>query len=164
MATNDGTLDLFLDILSQGSDYKNLNKLMSQVFCANVGSPPTAPWVGIANYGPQFVGVDAIRTLFSQIFFVTFPDVQFQPISNTYRLYSSQGPDTIAIQAMLSGTQVGFWFQHPSLGFSPPISGITPSGKKMNVAACAVFTFNNGHRVSQLSIYFDRYLMSQQLA
>ena len=52
---------------------------MSQVFCANVGSPPTAPWVGIANYGPEFVGVDAIRTLFSQIFFVTFPDVQFQP-------------------------------------------------------------------------------------
>jgi len=158
----DATLDAFFEILDPlGGQYQNLNNLMNNVFCPNTGM---LPWVGISRYGPQFEGAPAVRQLFRQLF-VTFPNAALTEV--TPRFYCPGGgstpPTGIAVQTTLSGTQKALWFQTPP-AFSPPLSNITPDGlHSMHVDACAVVFFDGNDKITQLSLYFDRYLLSQQL-
>ena len=161
--TADATLDAFFDILDPSdAQYKHLNDLMNNVFCPNTG---TLPWVGISKYGPQFQGAPAVRQLFQQLF-VTFPDGSLAEVAPRfyYPLGAAAAAVTgIAVQTTLSGTHKALWFQTPP-AYSPPLSNITPDGlHSMSVDACAVVFFDGNHKITQLSLYFDRYSLSQQL-
>ena len=157
----DTTLDTFFNILDpSNADYKKLNDLMDNVFCPNTG---TLPWVGISKYGPQFQGGPAVRALFQQLF-NTFPNACLAEVAPRFYCPGDGTPPTgIAVQTTLSGTQKAFWFQ-TAPAYSAPLSNITPDGKhSMSVDACAVVFFDVNDKITQLSLYFDRYSLSQQL-
>jgi hypothetical protein len=126
--------------------------------------------VGITSYGPQFIGYSEVQKLFRQLFFA-FPDLTFNEQQGNTRL-RSQDSMMIGTQVNLAGTHEGVWFAKGTPYFSPPLSTITPDATRMmNLDACAVFTFKTAidvdvtvYYIYQLAIYFDRYLMSQQLA
>src|SRR5271166_4425149 len=107
---NDTTLDSFLKILNDPTDpnYQDAQFLVTTYFCPdNPAGNPSVPSVGLANYGPFFVGQNDVTALFAQIF-TSFPDLEFQTVAA--RLYSPSG-DQIAIQAKMTGTQKQPWFQ-----------------------------------------------------
>ena len=133
---------------------------MNNVFCPNTG---TLPWVGISKYGPQFQGAPAVRQLFRQLF-VSVSGRSWRKLPKILLPSGAVPPPTgIAVQTTLSGTQKALWFQTPP-AFSPPLSNITPDGlHSMHVDACAVVFFDANDKITQLSLYFDRYLLSQQL-
>jgi hypothetical protein len=177
-AQNDNTLGLFFNVINgAGAHHQNLDYLMQNVFSPNggaTGAHPlgTIPAVGITDHGPQFYGAGEVRLLF-QTFFTAFPDAQILPQLSpgvpSKRLYS-QDQTMIGIQTILAGTQKDLWFQHRStaLGlpdhYSPPLSDIEPDGShKMQLPAAAAFNFDANSKISQLSLYFDRYLMNSQL-
>jgi hypothetical protein len=165
---NDPTLDDFFNVLNNVSDtnYHSSTYLTTSVFCAEVGSPPTLPAVGITDHGPNFQGTADVKLLFDQLF-TSFPDVALAPLSGAPRLYSTDG-FTIGIQTTLTGTQKDKWFKHATGGqkdhYSPPLSDIKPDKiHVMVIPACAVFNFDNSNLITRLWLYLDRYRMQQQL-
>jgi hypothetical protein len=137
-------------------------------------NPNTTPRVGITSYGPQFVGFTAVQRLFRQLF-ITFSRVTLteqgpidlaNPTANW--LFNAAGSPIpqIGIQMNLSGVQVAAWFAAGTPYYSPPLSTIVPdSTRAMDLDVSVIFSFDaaNYNKISQVSLYFDRYLMSQQL-
>jgi hypothetical protein len=178
-AQNDATLNNFLTVLndSNSQHYQDLDYLMQQVFCPSGNPTPTyptgsVPACGITDHGPQFIGEAAVRKLFQTIF-TAFPDFrstpEVAPGVPSKRMYSHDHT-MITIQTTITGTQHGLWFQdkvgpsgHPG-HYSPPISDIQPDGThKMDLPVANVMTFDASGKIVQLSMYFDRYRMKNQL-
>jgi len=153
---NETTLNNFISAMHQQPRIPNgLNSVM-----ATFARKAT---VGITNYGPQFAGFAEIQKLFRQLFFA-FPDLHFAEQPSNERLFSTD-KTMIATQVILAGSHQGVWFAKGTPYYSPPLSNIVPDASRMmNLDACAVFTFDDAHKIIQLAIYFDRYLMAQQLA
>jgi hypothetical protein len=127
-------------------------------------NPTVNPMVGITSYGPQFIGYSAVQRLFRQLI-ATFNPLQLTPQGpNTQWLFNSDS-SVIGVQVTLTGLHVGSWFAANTPYFSPPLSNIVPDKtRSLDLDACAVFYFDNAtHLIKQISIYFDRYLMQQQL-
>jgi hypothetical protein len=163
--TSDSTLNDFFEVMNGPSHLHDVNYLLSSVFCQQ-NSAKTLPSVGITSDGPQFRGGDAVLELFSRLF-STFDDFRLKPSPNAPRLYSST-PSMIAIQTRLTGKHVKLWFPSGHDFYSPPISDIDPDGQhsteELPAAAFFAFgTFNNNILITNLSIYFDRYKMWQDL-
>ncbi len=151
--------------------HKKLPELMTTF--STVNNPASYPRVGITSYGPQFIGNTAVQRLFRQLF------NSFDPIALTPQGPSDpQNPGSnwlfnnpalpipeIGIQMNFSGVQIGSWFAAGTPYYSPPLSDIVPdSTRTMDLDACVIFYFDsNNDKISQTAIYFDRYLMSQQL-
>ena len=165
---NDHTLDAFFDFCNNDSsaNYHSTAYLMDNIF----GSEN--PVVGITEHGPQFVGVRDVKRLFDELInsfsrLVLLPQLSAignVPVLSSRRLYS-QDHSTIGVQTILAGTHVRKWFPDPKDShYSPPLSTIDPDGAhKMEIPACAVFTFDGDHKISRLQIYLDRYKLGQQL-
>jgi hypothetical protein len=125
----------------------------------------TTPKVGITNYGPQYNDFGQVKMLWRQIFFA-FTDFSFEEQQFNVRLSNPAAPPPmISTQVSITGQHTGAWFAKGTKWYSPPLSDIIPdSSRMMNLDACAVFTFTPaGTHIKQLSLYFDRYLMSQHL-
>lgn len=145
----------------------NLQALMS--FFDTTQNLAVYPQVGITSYGPQFIGYNAVQRLFRQLYssfqrIVLLPQGIIDPTGAAW-LYNSNSSQ-IGIQMSLSGLQVGSWFAAGTPYYSPPLSGILPdSTRSMDLDASVIFTMNNNNSlIVQIAMYFDRYLMSQQLA
>ncbi len=160
MADNSETLNGFLEALND----HDVDKLMS-LFCdddQNLG----VPFVGIALRGPQFKFKSSIRKLFAQLLSISFQDMAWTPAAP---LRLTDG-NTIAVEIDVTAKHVREWFTDSFK--SPPLSHIDQATiddlgankRKMDIPACAVFTFGDDHRVQQLAIYMDRYKMMDQLA
>ena len=163
------TILAFLDYLNIQRD---LTKLMGTFSTLN--NPAAYPRVGITSYGPQFIGYTAVQRLFRQLF------NSFDPIALTPQgpsdpqnpgsnwLFNSPNAPVpeIGIQMNFSGVQIGSWFAAGTPYYSPPLSNILPnSTRAMDLDASVIFYFDkNSNNITQCAIYFDRYLMSQQLA
>jgi len=149
---------------------------MPSVFSPDAGTqPPTTPWVGIANgagsLGPQFNGVTAVTALFNQLI-ATFPNLNYVPAPNTPHCYSTNdgntiNGNTITVQTVLyTGTLQQKWFPRGHKAYSLPLSEIDPDplgAAQSTLPACAVFTFDANHLISQLGIYLDRWQMAADL-
>jgi hypothetical protein len=178
-AQNDATLDNFFTVLNDDTspNYRNLDYLMQRVFSPNGNPNPPYPWgpipaCGITDHGPQFIGEAAVRKLF-QTLFTAFPDFRSTP-EVAFKLPSkrmySKDQTMITIQTTITGTQHGLWFQD-KVGtgklpgyYSPPISDIQPDGThQMDLPVANVMTFDDKGKIVQLSMYFDRYRMKNQL-
>jgi hypothetical protein len=168
-AGTNGTLDTFFSVFNPNSGagtYKNVDILINGVFCVDdFTQTPQIPWVGIAQHGPQFPNSGAIRTLFTRLV-QTFPDIWWgesttapPQVTAVPRLYSNDGygTRTVGVQTTLFGHHNAPWFQEE--GFSLPLSAIPVNNRPTNIPAFAVFSFGADvpTRVSQLSIYMDRY-------
>jgi hypothetical protein len=158
--SNNETLDAVLSILNNTGDahYHIASYLVTTHFCANDNATaPTIPSVGLTTYGPSFFGQTDVTALFTEIF-NSFPDFAFNVVPPRYN--SAAG---IAIRGTISGTQKKSWFHMGNPHYSKPISDIYPAGnKKADVPACAIVSFD-AFEITNLMIYFDRYIMNQQL-
>jgi hypothetical protein len=168
-------LDLFFSVMnptmpdgSASANYGNINFLMQNVFSQDA-TASTIPAVGITDYGPQFLGADDVKHLFDKLLHKTFKNTFFISPMSTYLIANNQS--MAAAQTLLGGTQTDVWYQHNDKTpphnkdhYSPPISTIQPDGThSTEVPAVAVFTFGANFFVNQLSMYFDRYKMNQDL-
>jgi hypothetical protein len=81
------------------------------------------------------------------------------PIVVSPRLYSVDGfaPPTIGVQSSLVGTHVDWFPKTNKKHYSPPLSDITPTGKRVTVPAASVFNFDSKNKITHLWIYLDRY-------
>jgi len=162
------TVLLFLYYLNK----KSLPDLMDTF--STKGNPAVYPKVGITSYGPQFVGYTAVQRLFRQLL-SSFDPIALTPQGPTdpnnpgsnwlYNADDAPVPQ-IGIQMNFSGVQIGSWFAEGTPNYSPPLSNIVPdSTRAMDLDASVIFYFDTGNdKIVQAAIYFDRYLMSQQLA
>jgi hypothetical protein len=185
MPSNDETLDIFFDIANgtdlRGTGVGTTHYHDSAYLIANVYSSdsPGYPCVGITDHGPQFIGSAAIQAVTDELFndfdvFVLLPQVSKvgkMPVVSSQRLYSKNDAKDkmISIQTVMHGTQIKQWFVDDKgvkkKGYSSPISPIQPDGYHvMEIPVSLVFTFDDKYKVRQLSMYFDRYKMQQQLS
>jgi hypothetical protein len=160
---NDTALTEFLAAVNAATSPATL---VETYFCPNgfdaYGNPiPTVGLTAYAPSSPSFTDQADIISLFQEIF-SAFQNFAFAQIVGSSRLYSSD-LSQIAIQAVMTGTQHGSWFPKGSGHYSQPISGIYPGGKNMTIPICAVFAFDAGSQITNLSLFFDRYRMQQQL-
>ena len=128
------------------------------------------PLVGVTSYGPQFRGYSDVQRLFRQLI------VSFQSLALTQQGNASPPQDdwlfdktktVVGIQMIFSGLHVAGWFAKATPHYSPPLSDIVPnSTHAMDLDASVIFytDASNNYLISRVSIYFDRYLLSQQLA
>jgi hypothetical protein len=185
----DSTLDTFFNVLAapaSGSAHDvavDTNTLLTQVFCHDNGLGPGTqglPCVAITEHGsrqgPGFFGGPEVSTLFTKLF-QSFPNVALTPVSDL-RLYSpytspKYSPITIGVQVDLTGSYQTGWFPKLTPGgkkshYSLPLSGLKPASappyKNVSIPAVAVFEFDAHHKVTQLSLYMDRYHFVPQVS
>ncbi len=161
--SNNDTLNAFFEIINDDTSTKHhdVRQLTSQVFSAE-NPRQKIPSVGVTDHGPQYVGTADVAELFQKLF-AAFPEMTLEPLRGAPHLYSND-KNTIAVQTTLKGRHHAEWFPPGHKFYSPPLSTIHPDKVHvMDIPACAVFTFDDKHRISRLSIYLDRYRMQQQL-
>ena len=150
---------------------------MQNAFSAdNVGAG--TPNVGISGHGPNFVGAADVAALFDKFFF-SFPDFRMTQgvltpqggTTLTARLYArdSDAPPTMGTRVTLLGTYSQPWFKKKKkvkdskTHYSKPLSDIPADGSMTTtLEGFGVFSFDGG-KISQLSVYLDRYKLSNDL-
>jgi hypothetical protein len=168
---NADTINNYLAVLTVGNaNYQNTTFLMQNVFCPEGGvGPNEVPSVAVTEHGigvgPAFYGVRKVRKLYNRLF-SAFPDVQMLALNAPPLLLASQDGNTIAVQTTLTGTHQDWWFAKADGDkfYSKPLSDIPPNAGVISIPACAVFTFNAQHLVTNLAIYMDRFHFTAQLA
>jgi hypothetical protein len=177
-AGNNAKVDSFFAVFSSGNDADTKVTSLLALFSDDDANPPTIPCVGITSYGPNFTGRTDIKLLFHRLF-STFDPLFFTPTTSdpdgaagvivvAPRLYSADGfaPPTISVQTSLVGTHVDWWFPKTNKShYSPPLSDVKPSGKRVTVPAAAVFNFDgtNNNKITHLWMYLDRYRFFDKL-
>jgi hypothetical protein len=186
MPSNDQTLDQFFAVFASGGSAANKVASLMALFCQDDNAAkPTIPAVGITHHGPNFVGVAQVAKLWKQ-FFDSFDPFTFAPARLTLPGYPNEQPaprlyskddypsadkpvHVIGVQTFLTGTFVKEWFQDHHA--SPPLSTICyPVGAahrgplQTTLPATAVFVFDAAAKITNLSIYLDRYRMMHELA
>jgi hypothetical protein len=169
---NNLTLTNFFGLFAAGTAM-TVTQRVTAVMALFSGNNPS---VGITDNGPTFTGTDDVEAFFTRLFTVFSPIVWLQqfsipgarPIVVSPRLYSNDqwATPTISVQTWMQGTHVDWWFPKPPAGkpshYSPPLSDIKPTGKITTIAASAVFALD-GHLISRLWIYLDRYKIGTDL-
>ena len=170
-ATNQ-TVDNFFGVVDStlGGNYGDVAYLVNSVFCPDDLPNPTRPSVGITDHGPNFIGKQEIRGLFTQLF-TSFPTLRIQQIPNSQgRFFSRDGQTTaIGIRATFSGEYQAPWFKKDKgkgdkkSHYSKPLSDIaihSASLMSTTIPMFLVFTFgdpSHTSQISQASMYLDRY-------
>jgi predicted ester cyclase len=89
-------------------------------------------------------GHDAIRSFYSDLF-VGFPDFWLDiPCRRVTH-------DAVYVEGFMGGTHLGPW------------AGIEPTGRKIRIPICAVFTFTEDDRIRSETAYYDRLAILEQL-
>ena len=97
------------------------------------------------NVGQQVLqGHDAIRGFYSDLF-RGFPDFWLDV------RHRHLAQDAVVLEGMLGGTHTGKWM------------GIKPTGKTVELAFCAIFTFAGDGRLKAEIVYYDRLSLLSQL-
>lgn len=89
-------------------------------------------------------GHEAIRGFYGDLF-SGFPDFWLDIRSRR------AADDAIVVEGLFGGTQEGAWM------------GIPPTGKKVSIPFCAVFTFTADDRIHSEIAYYDRLTLLEQL-
>ena len=84
-------------------------------------------------------------TGFYQAMFKGFPDLE---VEVTQRFVTDEA---IILEVILRGTHNGTW------------AGIPPSGRRMEVPACAVYTFDADEKIAEERAYFDVSVITKQI-
>ena len=89
-------------------------------------------------------GRDAIRSFYGDLF-VGFPDFWLE-IPDRHA-----AGNAIIVEGLFGGTHSGPWM------------GIAPTGRKVSIPICAVFTFTDDDRIKSEIAYYDRLTILEQL-
>ena len=156
MPSNQGTMDTFFQIVSDGT--QNVTGIQN-LFVSDTSSPPLYPNVGLTTGGPQFTLQHGVGILFTALY-ASFPSLKFSR-ANTVR--PTDG-NTISVEAVLiTGAHAEKWAPKGAPA-SPPISLIEPVGNGSTLPVCAVFLFDGGsHKIQNLALYFDRWQLTKDL-
>jgi steroid delta-isomerase-like uncharacterized protein len=96
------------------------------------------------SWGEHYEGRDGVRQFYEQLM-KALPDlvidVQHRHVTD----------DAIVLEVMIRGTQLGSW------------RGLPATGRRVDLALCAVYTFDGDDRLAGEKIYYDRGTVLRQL-
>jgi steroid delta-isomerase-like uncharacterized protein len=95
-------------------------------------------------WNEHFEGRDGVRTFYTELM-KALPDLQ---IEIKQRHVSD---DTIVLEVMIRGTQLGAW------------RGLPATGRRVELPLCGVYTFDANDRLAGEKIYYDRGTVLRQL-
>ena len=92
----------------------------------------------------HFDGRDGVRTFYAQLM-KALPDLKIEIL----RRHVSD--DAIVLEVMIHGTHLGAW------------RGLPPTGRRVELPLCGVYTFDANNRLAGEKIYYDRGTVLRQL-
>jgi steroid delta-isomerase-like uncharacterized protein len=95
-------------------------------------------------WGEHYKGVDGVRLFYEQLM-KALPDLEIE----VQRRHVTD--DSVLLEVMIRGTQLGEW------------RGLPATGRRVEVALCAVYTFESNNRLAGEKIYYDRGTVLRQL-
>jgi steroid delta-isomerase-like uncharacterized protein len=95
-------------------------------------------------WGERHHGRDAVRKFYRDLM-TALPDLQILVVDRHVT------DDAILVEVMIHGTQLGSW------------RGLPPTGRRVEVPLCGVYTFDNEGRLAGEKIYYDRATVLRQL-
>ena len=94
--------------------------------------------------GEHYEGLKGVHTFYSQLMHA-IPDLQIIVL----RRHVTN--DTIVLEVTIRGTYLGQW------------RGLPPTGRKVNIPLCGIYTFDSFDRLQGERIYYDRATVLRQL-
>jgi steroid delta-isomerase-like uncharacterized protein len=95
-------------------------------------------------WGEHHDGRDSVRAFYAGLM-AAAPDLQIT-IHATY-----ESPQAVILQVTTSGTHQGWW------------RGLPPTGNRLNIPICAIYTFDANNRLAGEQIFYDRATVLRQL-
>lgn len=97
-----------------------------------------APW------DAHYEGLAGVKDFYSQLM-RALPDLSIDIVRRHV------AKETIVLEVMIRGTQLGMW------------RGLPATGRKVEIPLCGIYTFTNDDRLSGEKIYYDRATVLRQL-
>jgi steroid delta-isomerase-like uncharacterized protein len=95
-------------------------------------------------WGEHYNGRDGVRRFYEQLMHA-MPDLRI----DVQRRHVAD--DTILVEVIIRGTQLGSW------------RGLPPTGRRVEFPLCGVYTFDDDNRLAGEKIYYDRSTVLRQL-
>jgi steroid delta-isomerase-like uncharacterized protein len=95
-------------------------------------------------WGEHYTGGDGVRQFYEQLM-KAMPDLEIE----VQRRHVTD--DAIVLEVMIRGTQLGEW------------RGLPPTGRRVEIPLCGVYTFDSEDRLAGEKIYYDRATVLRQL-
>jgi steroid delta-isomerase-like uncharacterized protein len=95
-------------------------------------------------WGEHFEGTDGVRQFYTAIM-KALPDLQIV----VQRQHVTE--EVVIMEVIIRGTHLGEW------------RGLPPTGRRMEIPLCGVYTFDSDDRLAGEKIYYDRATVLQQL-
>ena len=111
---------------------------------AVMGTFSAAPYYDEEPWGEHHVGHEAVRRQYEQLFRAA-PDL----FIDIRRRHTTD--EAIILECEISGTHEGPW------------RGLPPTGRRISVPICAVYTFDDNDKLAGERIYYDRATVLNQL-
>ena len=92
----------------------------------------------------HYIGRDGVRAFYTQLM-SALPNLEIEVLKRHVT------DDSIILEVMIRGTQLGAW------------RGLPPTGRKVEIPLCGVYTFDNEDRLAGEKIYYDRATVLRQL-
>jgi steroid delta-isomerase-like uncharacterized protein len=104
----------------------------------------TSPRYDDEPWNAHYTGYDAVRAFYDESL-RALPDLRI----DVRRRYESD--EAVIIEEVIRGTHLGTW------------RGLPPTGRRVEIPLCAIFTFDGDDRLAGEKIYYDRAMVLQQL-
>jgi steroid delta-isomerase-like uncharacterized protein len=95
-------------------------------------------------WGEHYAGGDGVRQFYEQLM-KALPDLEIE----VQRRHVTD--DAIVLEVIIRGTQLGEW------------RGLPPTGRRVEIPLCGVYTFDSEDRLAGEKIYYDRATVLRQL-
>lgn len=95
-------------------------------------------------WGQHWEGLDQVRSFYSQLM-AALPDLTIEILRRHI------ADETIILEVIIRGTQLGGW------------RGLPATGRRVEIPLCGVYTFCHDDRLAGERIYYDRALVFRQL-
>ena len=92
----------------------------------------------------HYTGRDGVRAFYTQLM-SALPNLEIEVLKRHVT------DDSIILEVMIRGTQLGAW------------RGLPPTGRRVEIPLCGVYTFDNEDRLAGEKIYYDRATALRQL-
>lgn len=92
----------------------------------------------------HYIGRDGVRAFYTQLM-SALPNLEIEVLKRHVT------DDSIILEVMIRGTQLGAW------------RGLPPTGRKVEIPLCGVYTFDDEDRLAGEKIYYDRATVLRQL-
>jgi steroid delta-isomerase-like uncharacterized protein len=95
-------------------------------------------------WGAHYEGRDQVRQFYSQLM-TAVPDLSIEIVRRHV------AAETIVLEVIIRGTQLGAW------------RGLPATGRRVEIPLCGIYTFSSDDRLAGEKIYYDRAMILRQL-